>query len=300
MNTYTCHTCGNTFIKKYYRENVTKRYHCSRKCQIADKIFCYERCNKTRTVGCRHCIICGELFYNSHITQIVCSMKCRDVKKRNDLIVKIESKIGSSIPDFIINEMNNSISQKQIAKNMGIEYRTLMKFMREHNIKSFTRHEAIRLQWTNNQERKTKASARIKNWMTANPDQSRSNGLKANIKLQSMKGPTSIERAMMDALNSSDITYQFQYIVNDKFACDFKIMNTNIIIECDGNYWHGKESQKIKDRSKNRYLETCGYRVLRFSETQIKTNMHDCIQLILEVMRQPTTQSGDSNSMCSG
>jgi very-short-patch-repair endonuclease len=216
-------------------------------------------------------------------------MKCRDIKKQNDLISKIELTIGLSIPDYITNQMNNSISQKQIAKNMGIEYRTLMKFMREYNIKSFTRHEAVKLQWVNNQERKARASARIKNWMTANPDQSRSSRLKANIKLQSTKDPTSIERAMMNALNSAGITYQFQYIVNDKFACDFRIMNTNIIIECDGDYWHSKESQKTKDRSKNRYLETCGYRVLRFSETQIKTNVHSCIQLILDVMHQPTS-----------
>lgn len=84
------------------------------------------------------------------------------------------------------------------------------------------------------------------------------------------------------------IEYQTQYYLHDiQQYCDVFIPEKNIIIECDGSFWHADPRlfpngpkysyQKIrveKDRIKNEYAKEKGIKILRFWEIDIKNNQN--------------------------
>lgn len=97
-------------------------------------------------------------------------------------------------------------------------------------------------------------------------------------KQQNSKEPTSIEKAVYDFLKSEGVVFEKQRIINGKFLVDAFIPNLNVIIECDGDYWHSSDKVKKRDKSKNAYLTKCGYNLIRLSESQIKNG--DFIQIL--------------------
>lgn len=83
-----------------------------------------------------------------------------------------------------------------------------------------------------------------------------------------------------------NIEYKRQYYIKEiKQYCDIFIPGLNLIIECDGSFWHCDrrlfpngakyqyQKEKIeKDKIKNDYLLSHGYKLLRFWEIDIKNN----------------------------
>lgn len=92
---------------------------------------------------------------------------------------------------------------------------------------------------------------------------------------------TSIERIMEKALKSSKISFVHPFNFNNKFACDFAIPSSKIIIECDGDYWHNREDSKNRDKRKNAYIRACGWNMMRFWEHEINEDIDKCIQTII-------------------
>ena len=95
------------------------------------------------------------------------------------------------------------------------------------------------------------------------------------------KGLNKLEIKGNEILDKLNIEYKNQYLINNKICVDVFIPNKNLIIQWDGNYWHGKNKNyedlepRIKkrvdlDKSQDKYLKKCGYKVLRFWEDEIK------------------------------
>src|SRR3990167_6045896 len=89
------------------------------------------------------------------------------------------------------------------------------------------------------------------------------------IYLQNLKSPTSIEKIVYNFLKSKGIIFEKQKFIEGKFIVDVYIPDFNLIIECDGNYWHSLDKVIKRDKAKNAYLSACGYNLLRLSETEI-------------------------------
>ena len=85
---------------------------------------------------------------------------------------------------------------------------------------------------------------------------------------------------MENALNELGITYEPQVMFGD-FCVDFLLPKHNIIIECDGNYWHSSLYAKNRDKIKDKLLASLGYQVCRFSEDSIKSNSLGCIKGVI-------------------
>lgn len=101
-------------------------------------------------------------------------------------------------------------------------------------------------------------------------DTARLNGAKGILAQQTSKGPTSIELKVGQFLLSNGILgFNWQYLVNEKFLVDFYIPSYNLIIEADGDYWHGLPIVQGRDKAKNAYLIKCGYNLVRVTETEI-------------------------------
>lgn len=86
---------------------------------------------------------------------------------------------------------------------------------------------------------------------------------------------TSIEQLMYDNLIQNKIDFLEQYPI-DGYIADFAILDHNVIIECDGEYWHNKEN----DLKRDEHLKILGFETIRFSEKQLKKNIKLCIDTI--------------------
>jgi len=80
---------------------------------------------------------------------------------------------------------------------------------------------------------------------------------------------TSIERKTEEWLKRKGINYIHPFNLGDKFQCDFYLPFLNLIIECDGFYWHNRPDMKKRDKSKDAYAKKCGFNIIRLTEEQI-------------------------------
>lgn len=90
-----------------------------------------------------------------------------------------------------------------------------------------------------------------------------------------------LEQAGYSLLDEIGLLYFAQYLIGNKFCVDAFFYSAGLIVQFDGDYWHGnpdkfpvlsksQERRSKLDKSQDAYMSKCGYRVLRFWETEIK------------------------------
>jgi len=94
------------------------------------------------------------------------------------------------------------------------------------------------------------------------------------------KTDTTIELKVKDQLGKWGIYFFHPFNLGDRFQCDFYIPSLNLIIECDGDYWHSREDMKRRDKAKDAYAKKCGYAVVRIKEHTIKEKSFDVYNII--------------------
>ncbi len=87
--------------------------------------------------------------------------------------------------------------------------------------------------------------------------------------------PTSIELAVAHLLDSMHIRYDSQKTFG-KYVTDFYLPGYNVVIECDGTYWHSLLVRIAKDIEKDFFLRAHGTKVLRLPESKIKKDISWC------------------------
>lgn len=103
--------------------------------------------------------------------------------------------------------------------------------------------------------------------------------------------PEKIVAQLLDELN---ISYEQEKQIG-YYKCDF-VINDNIIIEIQGDYWHGnplifkilnhvQQKNKNRDKAKKTYLLNKGYTVNYFWEYDIKNNINDVINSIKTICK---------------
>lgn len=80
--------------------------------------------------------------------------------------------------------------------------------------------------------------------------------------------PEELVAGMLDSLG---VNYkrQLRLDILDEFPVDFFVEDKNLVIECDGIYWHHYPIGLDKDRERTRLMEDKGIRVLRLWEHEI-------------------------------
>jgi len=106
--------------------------------------------------------------------------------------------------------------------------------------------------------------------------------------IKKYKGPfkdTKPELKMKEILNELNIPFEHQYRLKG-YSFDFYISNSNILVEVDGDYWHGnpKKFSKLNERQKeikqrdfikNKVAKDSGFVLLRFWEDDILNNAEE-------------------------
>ncbi len=90
---------------------------------------------------------------------------------------------------------------------------------------------------------------------------------------------TGIEVKMQDELKKRGIKFETHKPILKKFNVDI-FVEPNIVIECDGDYWHNLSVKKEKDRVKDIELRENGYEVVRFWEHEINHSVEKCVDTI--------------------
>ena len=80
--------------------------------------------------------------------------------------------------------------------------------------------------------------------------------------------PTDAERILWQFLKDKQLGhFRRQYIIGDYIA-DFVCLRTNLIIELDGEY-HQMPEQQMSDEIRAQWLESRGFKILRFSNEEL-------------------------------
>jgi len=82
---------------------------------------------------------------------------------------------------------------------------------------------------------------------------------------------SSLERKVEEQLRTYGIIYEHPWILGSRYQCDFYIPSLNLIIECDGSYWHSRPKSQVRDKEKDTFARDCGFKMLRLSEPVIRS-----------------------------
>ena len=104
---------------------------------------------------------------------------------------------------------------------------------------------------------------------------------------------TVIERLIEDELIYKNIPYTKQVPLLGITLVDF-LLPHDTVIYCDGDYWHSTKKRREKDKKQNSRLTSNGYKVFRFTETEIKKSARKCIEL-REDLSKYIGQIGDNS-----
>ncbi len=115
---------------------------------------------------------------------------------------------------------------------------------------------------------------------------------------------TKIELKLSEEMTKRDISFISQFNIDNRFVCDFAIPSSKLVIECDGDYWHGNpslynkeklgERQKIniyRDKIKDKYINKKGWKILRFFESDIKKSPIRCVNEIERHINNPLLEN---------
>ena len=98
-----------------------------------------------------------------------------------------------------------------------------------------------------------------------------------------LKKDTLPETIIQNILTKNNIPFTKHKPITDikhKYQCDIFI-EPNIIIECDGDYWHNYPNLRPIDKIRTRELQEKNYVVIRLWEKDIKNNINECINKLV-------------------
>lgn len=285
-----CYICNNFFKPKNGRQKCCNFEHCNK---IKKRVFCKkcnseiiglsnkEKCSRRYCDNCRFriCSICKQKFLfkpNANKVRKFCSKKCfnkwqigrpnflaRERSKGNKwnwqggkkvncfnckkLAYRYPKDLKRSLRHFC--SFDCSIQFKKKAPFHTKEAREKIKLARARQVITKETKKKLKAIW-NTPEKKEYARLR-------------------RLKQKFPTVDTSIERKTEEWLKSKNINYIHPFNWANKFQSDFYISALNLIIECDGKYWHSLPKAIKKDKEKDVCAKKCGFNLIRLTEEQI-------------------------------
>lgn len=116
------------------------------------------------------------------------------------------------------------------------------------------------------ESRRRRSDAAKARWALVPPEERKLRLRKMRRQLKGGYRLTKIEAAVMTALNERGLPYFVHYPV-DGYVADLLVPSLNLVIECDGAYYH--ERRNGTDEIRDAALLALGYETLRLSESEI-------------------------------
>ena len=114
---------------------------------------------------------------------------------------------------------------------------------------------------------------------TASPDRY---GLLRDFARQNRREMTESETVLWNALRNEfrGVKFRRQHPIGDYIA-DFLCLKAKLVIEVDGGY-HDKPQQQLEDQWRTEFLQSKGYRVIRFTNEEVNSQLKGVISRIKE------------------
>lgn len=98
--------------------------------------------------------------------------------------------------------------------------------------------------------------------------------------------PSYIENRLVAAFDQIGLfDYERQYELDGKYA-DIAFPAAQLIVECDGYAYHHTKEDRDRDTSRDVNFEVLGWRVMRFTGSQINKDPLGCALKVMHVYRQ--------------
>jgi len=89
----------------------------------------------------------------------------------------------------------------------------------------------------------------------------------------------SILRAKLTNWKALRVAWEYQSVVGD-YILDFKCRQYPLVVELDGAHHRENEAQRLYDQRRDRFLKSCGFTVLRFSNVLV---LDDCVFVLSRI-----------------
>lgn len=271
---FTCKRCKNLFTAYERKSHPKPPQYCSKGCASIDKQ------KRVRRI----CDNCKKDFYITKFQIKIrpakfCSHQCAKQKQRDKLPV-----------DKIIALYNQGKTIYEIGKIFDVHGATIQYRLKNNNVKR--RSASERVKGENNpmygkrhlpeaREKMRQANKR----QFAEPEARKKHALLTIKQIQSKKTgkrANKLEKAVAALLNDLGIEYKAQFAV-ETFVFDFHLPKHNVLIECDGTFWHAdprrypdrnklSEVQKrnaANDKVKNKVASAAGFKLIRLWEKDV-------------------------------
>ena len=224
------------------------------------------------------CEICGKNIVYKYKT---CSKECRHKLEHGHK--------GKPKPEgFMSEEHKSKLSKSKIGREVSKE--TSEKISKNSKGKSRNKGKQPMLGKTHSEITKTKMSKAAKlSFDRGERPLIAQKGVKRSVetieKIFKKRKMNKLEKFVSYILDKNNIPYIFQFFLSKDGVCksyDFKIKNTNILLEVDGDYWHGGPSLdkhfykldevKKNDDFKKSFAESSGFILIRIWESEIYNN----------------------------
>lgn len=83
-------------------------------------------------------------------------------------------------------------------------------------------------------------------------------------------------------IEGKDFKHQYYVNIEHPYVSDFYIYTANLVIECDGDYWHSLPEKITEDRRRENEMDCANIRWIRFTETQLKKQEKEVIKILSE------------------
>lgn len=98
---------------------------------------------------------------------------------------------------------------------------------------------------------------------------------------------TAIESLFKFYLQKTGYKFEEQFLLstgvgNKSYVCDFYINDLNLIVECDGRYWHESDKAIAHDYKRNLTIKKQGYKLIRFWEEDLMRCAKQCVREAIE------------------
>ena len=95
------------------------------------------------------------------------------------------------------------------------------------------------------------------------------------------------ETLLYHELEKQRIPFMKQQPIDGFYVVDALVPGARIVIEVDGDYWHRQTDPNIarRDQKKTKYLESRGYIVFRFTESELKADVSKCVDKVSAIWR---------------
>lgn len=121
----------------------------------------------------------------------------------------------------------------------------------------------------------------------ADPDR-RAQLIAMNVAQQRRTAPTRPERIGCGILDELGVVYEPQAVFYGKFCVDACVPAALVVVQFDGDYWHGRKgagdprvAKRVElDRSQDAYMRACGWDVLRLWESDLIRHRDDCLRIV--------------------